>query len=52
VRVSTVDELERTLGRLRRIPGVGRTNTTVVLSTRFEGRPNNAGLQKDRPGGA
>ncbi len=52
VRVATVDELERTLGRLRRIPGVGRTNTTVVLSTRFEGRPNNAGLQKDRAGGA
>ncbi|WP_130342212.1 Lrp/AsnC family transcriptional regulator [Herbihabitans rhizosphaerae] len=40
VRVSTVDELERTLGRLRRIDGVSRTRTTVVLSTRFEGRPN------------
>lgn len=44
VRVPTVDELERTLGRLRRIAGVARTNTTVVLSTRFEGRPNNAVL--------
>jgi Lrp/AsnC family transcriptional regulator, leucine-responsive regulatory protein len=42
VRVPTVDELERTLGRLRRIGGVARTRTTVVLSTRFEGRPNNA----------
>ncbi|TNC28794.1 Lrp/AsnC family transcriptional regulator [Amycolatopsis alkalitolerans] len=42
VRVSTVDELERSLGRLRRIPGVARTRTTVVLSTRFEGRPNNS----------
>src|SRR5437763_10687396 len=42
VRVATVDELERTLGRLRRIGGVARTRTTVVLSTRFEGRPNNA----------
>ncbi|GDY29441.1 Lrp/AsnC family transcriptional regulator [Gandjariella thermophila] len=42
VRVPTVDELERTLGRLRRIDGVARTRTTVVLSTRFEGRPNNA----------
>jgi Lrp/AsnC family transcriptional regulator, leucine-responsive regulatory protein len=41
VRVATVDELERTLARLRRIDGVGRTRTTVVLSTRFEGRPNN-----------
>jgi Lrp/AsnC family transcriptional regulator, leucine-responsive regulatory protein len=40
VRVPTVDELEHTLGRLRRIGGVARTRTTVVLSTRFEGRPN------------
>jgi Lrp/AsnC family transcriptional regulator, leucine-responsive regulatory protein len=40
VRVATVDDLEHTLGRLRRIGGVGRTRTTVVLSTRFEGRPN------------
>ena len=40
VRVPTVDELEHTLGRLRRIGGVSRTRTTVVLSTRFEGRPN------------
>jgi Lrp/AsnC family leucine-responsive transcriptional regulator len=39
VRVATVDELERTLGRLRGIDGVSRTRTTVVLSTRFEGRP-------------
>ncbi|GAA4541482.1 Lrp/AsnC family transcriptional regulator [Amycolatopsis samaneae] len=52
VRVSTVDELERCLGRLRRIPGVGRTNTTVVLSTRFEGRPNNAGLDEEPAGKA
>jgi Lrp/AsnC family leucine-responsive transcriptional regulator len=52
VRVATVDELERTLGRLRRIPGVGRTNTTVVLSTRFEGRPNNAGLARGAANGA
>jgi Lrp/AsnC family transcriptional regulator, leucine-responsive regulatory protein len=40
VRVGTVDELELTLGRLRRIDGVARTRTTLVLSTRFEGRPN------------
>ncbi|MBK1784176.1 Lrp/AsnC family transcriptional regulator [Prauserella cavernicola] len=45
VRVETVDELESTLGRLRRIHGVARTHTTVVLSTRFEGRPNNTGLE-------
>ena len=41
VRVATVDDLEHTLGRLRRIDGVARTRTTLVLSTRFEGRPNN-----------
>ncbi|WP_181775095.1 Lrp/AsnC family transcriptional regulator [Amycolatopsis pittospori] len=52
VRVATVDDLEAALNRLRRIPGVGRTNTTVVLSTRFEGRPNNAGLDDGRNGGA
>lgn len=44
VRVPTVDDLELTLGRLRRIDGVARTHTTVVLSTRFEGRPNDAML--------
>ena len=44
VRVSTVDDLEQALGRLRRIGGVARTRTTVVLSTRFEGRPNNSDL--------
>jgi Lrp/AsnC family leucine-responsive transcriptional regulator len=38
VRVPDIDALERTLGRLRGIPGVSRTHTTVVLSTRFEGR--------------
>jgi Lrp/AsnC family leucine-responsive transcriptional regulator len=42
VRVTTVDDLERALGRLRRLDGVARTRTTVVLSTRFEGRPNTA----------
>lgn len=44
VRVSTVDELERCLGRLRRVDGIARTRTTVVLSTRFEGRPNSERL--------
>jgi len=39
VRVPTVDDLEQMLARLRRIGGVARTRTTVVLSTRFEGRP-------------
>lgn len=43
VRVPDVDALEHTLGRLRRIPGVARTRTTVVLSTRWEGRVQLAG---------
>lgn len=38
VRVADVDALETTLGALRRTTGVARTRTTVVLSTRFEGR--------------
>ena len=38
VRAADVDALEHTLGVLRRTPGVARTRTTVVLSTRFEGR--------------
>ena len=38
VRVPDVETLERTLGRMRRVPGVARTRTTVVLSTRWEGR--------------
>ena len=33
-----VQALERTLGRLQAIRGVSRTRTTVVLSTRWEGR--------------
>ncbi len=38
VRVPDVPELESTLSRLRRIRGVSRTRTTVVLSTKWEGR--------------
>ena len=38
VRVADVDALEHTLAALRKIPGVARTRTTVVLSTRWEGR--------------
>ena len=38
VRGANVDALEHTLGVLRRTPGVARTRTTVVLSTRFENR--------------
>ena len=38
VRVPDVDALEHTLAVLRRVPGVARTRTTVVLSTKWEGR--------------
>ena len=38
VRGADVDAIEHTLGVLRRTPGVARTRTTVVLSTRFENR--------------
>lgn len=38
VRAPDVDALEATLAVLRRTSGVGRTRTTVVLSTRWEGR--------------
>lgn len=38
VRVADIDGLHQLLGRLRSIKGVARTRTTVVLSTRFEGR--------------
>jgi Lrp/AsnC family leucine-responsive transcriptional regulator len=38
LRVPDIDALENSLGRLRKIPGISRTHTTVVLSTRFEGR--------------
>ncbi len=40
VRVPTVNDLNLLLGQLRAINGVARTRTTVVLSTWFEGRPN------------
>ena len=42
-RVPDVAGLERTLSRLRRIRGVARTRTTVVLSTKWEGRDCPAG---------
>jgi Lrp/AsnC family leucine-responsive transcriptional regulator len=39
VRVADVDALERALRALRRVSGVARTRTTVVISTRWQGRP-------------
>ena len=38
VRVPDVDALEKTVGRLSGVRGVARTRTTIVLSTRWEGR--------------
>ena len=39
LRVPDVAALERSLARLRSVRGIARTRTTVVLSTRWEGRP-------------
>jgi len=52
LRVSSVDELHTCLGRLRAIDGVARTTTTVVLATRFEGRPASVVARQglDQPG--
>ena len=49
VRVPDVDALEHTLAALRRIRGVARTRTTVVLSTRWEGRVHFTGPVPDIP---
>jgi Lrp/AsnC family transcriptional regulator, leucine-responsive regulatory protein len=38
VRVADIPALEATIGALNRIRGVARTQTTVVLSTKWEGR--------------
>ena len=43
VRVSDVAALEHVIVALGRIDGVARTRTTVVLSTRFEGRIRTGG---------
>ena len=47
VRVPDVIALETTLSRLRRIQGIAYTRTTVVLSTKWEGRV--AGVMVERP---
>jgi Lrp/AsnC family leucine-responsive transcriptional regulator len=39
VRAADVAALEHVVTKLRRLRGVARTRTTVVLSTRWEGRP-------------
>jgi Lrp/AsnC family leucine-responsive transcriptional regulator len=47
VRVPDVDALEHMLAVLRRTAGVARTRTTVVLSTRWEGRVQVPGGRSD-----
>jgi Lrp/AsnC family transcriptional regulator, leucine-responsive regulatory protein len=47
VRVPDMPSLEQTIGALNRIRGVARTRTTVVLSTRFEGRIGQQNLSGD-----
>ena len=51
VRVADVAALEAVVAKLRRIEGVARTRTTVVLSTRWEGRvvplPDHLGAAPD-----
>ena len=44
--------LERVIGALNRIRGVARTRTTVVLSTRFEGRVQAVGIDVVQAPGA
>ncbi|SDS25519.1 Lrp/AsnC family transcriptional regulator [Actinopolymorpha singaporensis] len=44
VRVADVDALEELLGRLLRVEGISRTRTTLVLSTKWEGRLPMSGL--------
>jgi Lrp/AsnC family leucine-responsive transcriptional regulator len=39
VRVATMRDLEQLVMRLNRVPGVARTRTAVVLSTKWENRP-------------
>jgi Lrp/AsnC family leucine-responsive transcriptional regulator len=51
VRVADVAALEHTIGRVNRISGVARTRTTVVLSTRWEGRAQSAGKSEGSVGG-
>jgi len=43
VRVSDIPALEATISALNRVRGVARTRTTVVLSTKWEGRHGGEG---------
>lgn len=41
-RVGTIAELEQLVIRLNRVPGVASTRTAIALSTKWEGRPQQA----------
>jgi Lrp/AsnC family leucine-responsive transcriptional regulator len=43
VRVPDMEHLEHVLAELSHIPGVARTRTTVVLTTKWDGRPAGIG---------
>ena len=45
VRVTDIPALEHTISALNRIRGVARTRTTVVLSTKWEGRHGRTGTE-------
>jgi Lrp/AsnC family transcriptional regulator, leucine-responsive regulatory protein len=47
VRVPDVAGLEKSIRAMSKIKGVARTRSTVVLSTRFEGRVQSAGEQSE-----
>jgi Lrp/AsnC family leucine-responsive transcriptional regulator len=47
VRVPDVAGLEHAIRRLSKVQGVARTRSTVVLSTRFEGRVQPAGVASE-----
>ena len=49
VRVPDVAALEQALGAINRIRGIAHTRTTVVLSTRFEGRVRPATRNNEVP---
>lgn len=50
VRVGDMPALEHTIAAISRLPGVSRTRTTVVLSTRWEGRvPSGVDSDSDVP---
>ena len=51
VRTSDIAGLEQTLARLRRVPGVGRTRTTVVPSPKWEGPAVPAPVPGEAPAG-